>query len=61
MSSLSIDKSLWPCVGICSCTSQGTDICLGCGRASREVIEWNSYSNEKKRSITTRIKGERNG
>lgn len=44
-----------PCVGICSTTNIGDDICKGCGRLAEEVIYWNTYSDEKKIEINKRI------
>lgn len=44
-----------PCVGICSTTSLGDTICLGCGRTDVEVIEWNSYTDAQKIEINERL------
>ncbi len=44
-----------PCVGICSATALGDEICVGCGRTFREVIDWNTYTDEKKISINKRL------
>ena len=54
--SLTIDKNLYPCVGICSTTSQGDMICRGCNRKAADIIAWNSYTDEKKRRITQGLK-----
>ena len=43
-----------PCIAICS-TSQGDDICKGCGRSFEEVQHWPSYSPATKRSVWRRI------
>ncbi|MGB1906467.1 MAG: DUF1289 domain-containing protein, partial [Spongiibacter sp.] len=43
-----------PCIGVCS-TGIGDDVCRGCKRFSHEVIHWNSYSQEQKRSIDQRL------
>ncbi len=43
-----------PCVGICS-TGIGDQVCRGCKRFNHEVIQWNSYSNEQRRIIDTRL------
>lgn len=48
-----------PCVGICSTTNVGDDICIGCGRTALEVIEWNSYPDQKKIAINQRLIAER--
>ncbi len=44
-----------PCIGICSSTNVGDDICRGCGRTAQEVIEWNTYTNEQKIAINLRL------
>jgi len=44
-----------PCIGRCT-TSLGDDICKGCRRTSKEVIEWNGYTQERKAEILDRIK-----
>lgn len=44
-----------PCVGICSTTNVGDEICLGCGRTALEVIEWNTYSDQQKMVINERV------
>ncbi len=46
-----------PCVGICSATSLGDAICIGCGRTFQEVIDWNTYSNAQKEQINRRLLG----
>jgi predicted Fe-S protein YdhL (DUF1289 family) len=46
-----------PCVGICSTTNVGDDICLGCGRTAEEVIEWNTYTDEQRIAINSRLRG----
>ncbi|MAY37629.1 MULTISPECIES: DUF1289 domain-containing protein [Spongiibacter] len=43
-----------PCIGVCS-TGIGDDVCRGCKRFCHEVINWNSYSQEQKRSIDQRL------
>jgi hypothetical protein len=45
-----------PCIGICSTTNLGDDVCIGCGRTAIEVIEWNTYSDQKKIAINQRLK-----
>jgi predicted Fe-S protein YdhL (DUF1289 family) len=44
-----------PCVGICSSTNMGDEICIGCGRTAQEVIEWNTYPDSKKIEINLRL------
>ncbi len=44
-----------PCIGICSTTSFGDRICRGCKRFNFEVINWNSYSEEEKLAVFSRI------
>ncbi len=44
-----------PCVGICSSTSLGDEICIGCGRTAEEVIVWNTLTDEQKREINKRL------
>jgi predicted Fe-S protein YdhL (DUF1289 family) len=46
-----------PCIGKCSTTNLGDDICVGCGRTAEEVIEWNGYSRAQKTSINQRLQG----
>ncbi len=43
-----------PCIAICS-TSQGDEICKGCGRSFDEVQHWPGYSPAHKRSVWRRI------
>jgi uncharacterized protein len=43
-----------PCIAICS-TTQGDDICKGCGRSFEEVQLWPSMSPAAKRSVWRRI------
>ena len=44
-----------PCVGICSATSLGDEICVGCGRTFDEVRLWNTLSDEEKAKINQRL------
>lgn len=44
-----------PCIGICSTTNVGDDVCRGCGRTAQEVIDWNSYPDHKKIEINERL------
>lgn len=45
-----------PCVGICSATALGDDICVGCGRTFDEVRLWNTFSDDEKKAINLRLK-----
>ncbi|MCH9644103.1 MAG: DUF1289 domain-containing protein [Gammaproteobacteria bacterium] len=44
-----------PCVGICSATALGDEICVGCGRTFDEVRLWNTLTDEEKRAINVRL------
>lgn len=44
-----------PCLGICSTTSLGDVVCRGCKRYSFEVINWNSYDEQAKTAVLSRI------
>ncbi len=43
-----------PCVGICS-TVYGDDVCRGCKRFSKEIINWNAYDHIKKQLTFDRL------
>ena len=43
-----------PCVGLCS-TVYGDVVCRGCKRFHHEVVNWNGYSEEGKRSVWHRL------
>lgn len=43
-----------PCIAICS-TSQGDDVCKGCGRTFDEVQHWPALSPADKRAVWRRI------
>ena len=43
-----------PCIAICS-TSQGDDLCKGCGRTFDEVQHWPGLSPAAKRTVWRRI------
>ena len=47
-------RSSTPCLGICS-TTYGDDVCRGCKRFILEVINWNSYSNDEKEIVNSRL------
>ncbi len=52
------DLSDSPCIGICSSTNLGDEICIGCKRTAQEVIDWNSYTDQQKIEINVRLKQE---
>lgn len=52
--SVIIKKIKSPCIGVCS-TGIGDSVCRGCKRYAHEVIDWNSYTNEQREIIYTRI------
>jgi uncharacterized protein len=43
-----------PCIAICS-TSQGDDVCKGCGRSFEEVQHWTTMGPVDKRAVWRRI------
>src|SRR6478735_1040574 len=43
-----------PCIGVCS-TGIGDTVCRGCKRFSHEVIAWNSYTQDERRTVLQRI------
>ncbi len=43
-----------PCVGLCS-TVYGDLVCRGCKRFHHEVVSWNGYGEEVKRSVWQRL------
>ena len=47
-------RSSTPCLGICS-TTYGDDVCRGCKRFIHEVSNWNSYSNDEKEIVNSRL------
>ncbi len=49
-----------PCVGICSATSLGDAVCIGCGRTFDEVRLWNTFSDEKKIEVNQRLQQQPN-
>ena len=44
-----------PCIGICSATALGDEVCIGCGRTFDEVRLWNTLTDEEKRAINQRL------
>jgi predicted Fe-S protein YdhL (DUF1289 family) len=43
-----------PCIAICS-TSQGDEVCKGCGRSFSEVRHWPAFTPAQKRTVWRRI------
>ena len=43
-----------PCIAICS-TSQGDDVCRGCGRTFEEVCKWLEMSDAEHDAVWQRI------
>jgi uncharacterized protein len=43
-----------PCVGICS-TTYGDLVCRGCKRFAHEIVAWNSYSDDQRARVWTRL------
>jgi len=50
-----MNKIRTPCIGICSTTSVGDRVCRGCKRYAFEVINWNSYSDQEKLAVLSRV------
>ena len=48
-----------PCVGICSATALGDEVCIGCGRTFDEVRLWNTFDRETKIAINERLLSEK--
>ena len=43
-----------PCIGVCS-TVFGDEVCRGCKRFQKEVIDWNSYQDSQKIAVLSRL------
>ena len=43
-----------PCIGVCS-TVFGDEVCRGCKRFQHEIIQWNGYDDDAKRSVLNRL------
>ena len=50
-----VREVLSPCVGICTTSSLGDNVCRGCYRFAGEILEWNVSDQEKKRVIDRRL------
>jgi len=44
-----------PCIGICSTTSFGDQVCRGCKRYAFEVIAWHAFDEKEKAAVLRRI------
>ncbi|NNM51829.1 MAG: DUF1289 domain-containing protein [Pseudomonadales bacterium] len=44
-----------PCVGLCSTSSLGDNVCRGCLRYAHEVTYWNGYSDHLKQQVWQRL------
>lgn len=51
------DKRLWdsPCVGICSSSNLGDEVCIGCKRTKWEVDNWNRLEYKDRIEINKRL------
>lgn len=45
-----------PCIGECTATAFGDEICRGCGRTFEEVRDWNTYDDATKDLINANLK-----
>lgn len=52
------DRPDTPCIAICS-TTNGDDICKGCGRTFEEVTNWVIMTEDEKSIVWDRIERER--
>ncbi|MCB1615681.1 MAG: DUF1289 domain-containing protein [Pseudomonadales bacterium] len=43
-----------PCVGVCS-TGVSDNVCRGCKRYAHEVIHWNTYTDEQRQAVISRL------
>ena len=37
-----------PCIGYCSATTLGDEVCVGCYRSFDDVVNWNKYTEHQK-------------
>lgn len=51
---MKLSKIDTPCIGVCS-TVYGDMVCRGCKRYYNEVIDWNTYSDQQKQTILSRL------
>jgi uncharacterized protein len=54
---MSLSRPSSPCIAICS-TSQGDNVCRGCGRTFQEVCKWLEMTDEEKEKVWVRIENE---
>lgn len=43
-----------PCVGICS-TTYGDLVCRGCKRFAHEIVQWNAFDDDQRRTVWRRL------
>ncbi|MGI1677972.1 MAG: DUF1289 domain-containing protein [Cellvibrionaceae bacterium] len=43
-----------PCIGVCS-TGIGDNVCRGCKRFEKEVINWNGYTDPERQAVLDRL------
>ena len=48
----SISKIVSPCIKVCTLEN---DFCIGCGRTQKEIAEWFTASEKRKREILERL------
>ena len=46
-----------PCIEVCSLNDQ--DVCIGCYRTAKEIIEWFSATDERKQEILAAVDNRR--
>lgn len=44
-----------PCIGICSTSALGDEVCVGCHRTFDEVRLWNTMTDDEKIKINKRL------
>lgn len=49
-----------PCIGICS-TTYGDLVCRGCKRFAHEIVQWNGFDGEQRRTVWNRLLALRSG
>ena len=48
---------LSPCIDVCKLDDD--DVCIGCHRTWKEIINWMGYSEEERAEIMGRVEGQR--
>ena len=56
---MNTQRILSPCINNCKLDAK-KDICIGCGRTSKEITNWIFYSDEKRLSIMNDLHGRLN-